>query len=129
MSDKLLSMDTERNEKIYSILSTAKLARVTVEFIRDCERENLIQIATLRGSKGYGHDTVRRLIRIRHLHYDLGLDLTAIDCILRMRRQIAALQKQIHDTELRMLQREQEMLGEITRLRRQLARDCAWEDI
>ena len=81
----------------------------------------------MHGTIGYGHDTVRRLIRIRHLHRDLGLDLTAIDCILRMRRKIGDLKKQMNDMQRRMLAREQELTAEIQRLRRQLALESDWK--
>jgi DNA-binding transcriptional MerR regulator len=107
----------------------AEIARVSIAFIRECERENLIQLTIVHGTKGYGHETVRRLIRIRHLQRDLGLDLTAIDCILRMRRQIVNLQKQMRDMERRMLSREQEMTTEVQRLRKQLAQDCHWKNM
>ncbi len=70
----------------------------------------------MHGTIGYGADTIRRLIRIRHLHRDLGLDLTAIDCILRLCRKISFLQRQMHDMEHRMLEREQELTAEIHRL-------------
>jgi DNA-binding transcriptional MerR regulator len=98
-----------------------------VEFIQECERENLIQITAVGGSKGYGYNTVRRLIRIRHLHRDLGLGLTAIDCLLRMRRQIGNLQKRMRDMEQQMFEREQELMDEIQRLRKQIARDGNWQ--
>ena len=115
-------------QKIYSLNDIAKFARVTTEFIQECERENLIQVTVMHGTVGYGHDTVRRLIRIRHLHRDLGLDLTAIDCILRMRRKIGDLKKQMNDMQRRMLAREQELTAEIQRLRRQLAQESVYSD-
>ena len=121
------SMRSDIRQKIYSLNDIAKFARVTTEFIQECERENLIQITVMHGKIGYGPDTVRRLIRIRHLHRDLGLDLTAIDCILRMRRKIGNMQKQMHDMERRMLEREQELTAEIQRLRKQLAQECDWK--
>ena len=127
MSDSQESTRTDICPKIYSLNEIAKLARVTTEFIQECERENLIQVTMILGTIGYGHETVRRLVRIRHLHRDLGLDLTAIDCILRMRRQIGELQKQLRDTERRMLVREQELIAEIQRLRKQLAQESEWK--
>ena len=114
-------MRSDIRRKIYSLNEVAKFARVTTEFIKECERENLIQVTVMHGTISYGHDTIRRLIRIRHLHRDLGLNLMAIDCILRMRRKIGNLQRQMHDMELGMLEREQELTGEIHRLRKQLA--------
>jgi DNA-binding transcriptional MerR regulator len=127
MSEKRDSIGTAVQQKIYSLAEIAKFARVTTEFIQACERENLIQVTVVRGTIGYNQDTVRRLIRIRHLHRDLGLDLTAIDCILRMRRRIGHLQKQMHDMERKMVAREQELIAEIQRLRKQLSLDSDWE--
>jgi DNA-binding transcriptional MerR regulator len=89
--------------------------------------KKLIQVTMMHSTIGYGHDTVRRLVRICHLHRDLGLDLTAIDCILRMRRQIGKLQKQMHHMERRMHAREQELIAEIQRLRKQLAQESDWK--
>ena len=127
MPDNQISMRSDIRQKIYSLKEIAKFARVTSEFIKECERENLIQVTVMHGKIGYGHDTVRRLIRIRHLHRDLGLDLTAIDCILRMRRKIGNLQKQRTDMEQRMIERERELTAEIQRLRKQLARESNWK--
>ena len=120
-------MQSDIRHKIYSLTEIATYARVTTEFIQECERENLIQVDVVRGAIGYSHDTVRRLIRIRHLHRDLGLDLTAIDCILRMRRRVVHLQQQLYDMERRMAVREQELTAEIQRLRKQLALDSDWK--
>jgi len=129
MPENQNSMRSDIRQIIYSLNEIAKYARVTTEFIRECERENLIQVTLMHGTIGYGHDTVRRLIRIRHLHRDLGLDLTAIDCVLRMRRKIGNLQKQINDIERRMIEREQELTAEIQRLRKQLAQESDWKTI
>jgi hypothetical protein len=129
MPEKQGSMYSDIRQKIYSRNKIAKFARVTTEFIQECERENLIQVTVMHGTIGYGLDTVRRLIRIRHLHRDLGLDLTAIDCILRMRRKIENMQKQMNDMERRMLEREQELTSEIQRLRKRLAQECNWKNI
>jgi DNA-binding transcriptional MerR regulator len=127
MSENHNSMRSDIRQKIYSLSEIAKFARVTTEFIQECESENLIQVTVLHGTMGYGHDTVRRLVRIRHLHRDLGLDLKAIDCILRMRRKIGNMQKQMHDMERRMLEREQELTAEIQRLRKQLSQESDWK--
>ena len=129
MPENQNSMRSDFRQKIYSRSEIAKYARVTTEFIRECERENLIQVTVMHGTSGYGPDTVRRLIRIRHLHRDLGLDLTAIDCILRMRRKIGNLQKQMNDMERRMIEREQELTAEIQRLRKRLALECDWNSM
>ena len=127
MPDNRNSVRSDMRQKIYFLNEIAEFARVTTEFIKKCERENLIQVKVMHGTIGYGPDTIRRLIRIRHLHRDLGLDLTAIDCILRLCRKISFLQRQMHDMEHRMLEREQELTAEILRLRKQLAKECEWK--
>ncbi|MBW2429803.1 MAG: MerR family transcriptional regulator [Deltaproteobacteria bacterium] len=127
MSNNQDSMHSDIRRRIYSLNEIAKFARVTTDFIQECERENLVQVTMMHGTTGYSHDTVRRVIRIRHLHRDLGLDLTAIDCILRMRRKIGHLQKQMDEMERRMLAREKELTAEIQRLRKQLAQECNWK--
>jgi DNA-binding transcriptional MerR regulator len=127
MSNNQDSMHSDIRRRIYTLNEIAKFARVTTDFIQECERENLVQVTMMHGTTGYSHDTVRRVIRIRHLHRDLGLDLTAIDCILRMRRKIGHLQKQMDEMERRMLAREKELTAEIQRLRKQLAQECNWK--
>ena len=127
MPENQNSMRSDMRQKIFTLNEIAKFARVTTEFIQKCERENLIRVTVMHGTIGYDPDTVRRLIRIRHLHRDLGLDLTAIDCILRMRRKIGNMQRQMHDMEQRMLIQERELTAEIYRLRKQLAQECDWK--
>lgn len=129
MSEKRVEIRCNTREVVYSLAETAKLARVTTEFIYECERENLVHPTTAQGNKGYGHEAIRRLIRIRHLHRDLGLDLMAVDCILRMRKQIATLQQHLNEKEQRMRQREQELLQEIQNLKKRIAIKCDWEAI
>lgn len=101
----------------YTLSAAADIARVSVDFVVECEQQNIIRPIILEGKKHLDADAVRRLVRARHLHQDLGLELTAIDCILRMRRQIISLQKELHEMEKRMTEREQMLLEEIDRLR------------
>ncbi|HEX9440994.1 MAG TPA: chaperone modulator CbpM [Roseiflexaceae bacterium] len=49
---------------------------------------------------GYSDADLAELRRVRRLHEDLELDHSAIEIILRMRRQIAALQADIRRLEL-----------------------------
>ena len=129
MSEKRIDICCHTRETVYSLTETAKLARVTTEFICECERENLVHATMVQDKKGFGHEAIRRLIRIRHLNQDLGLDLMAVDCILRMRKQIAALQQQLDETEQRMRQREKELLQEIQILQKRIAIKCDWETV
>ncbi len=103
----------------YTLTAAAELARVNVEFIIECEQKDIIRPVVLEGRKLLDADTVKKLIRIRHLHHDLGLELSAIDCILHMRRQIILLKRELLEMEQRMTEREKELLEEINRLQNQ----------
>jgi hypothetical protein len=67
---------------------------------------------------------VYKLKRIRHLHEDMGLDLEAVDFVLRYRNQIRTLQRRLDEMEKCMRQKEQEHLNEIVALRQRLAQLC-----
>lgn len=100
----------------------ARLANVSEKFIRQCEREALIESRTmLHGHRGLCFADVRKLKIIRHLHEDMGLDLEAVDFVLRYRKRICAIQRRLDDMESRMHRQAQAHRVEIRLLRRQLA--------
>lgn len=100
----------------------ARMARVSEEFILQCERENLVSSRImLHGMKGFCSADVCKLKLIRHLHEDMGLDLEAVDFVLRYRQRIKSIKHQLDEMEQRMRQREQEQEAEILTLRRRLA--------
>jgi len=106
--------------------TAARLARVSEEFIRQCEREELVTSRImLHGKKGLCFADVCKLKRIRHLHEDMGLDLEAVSFVLRYRNRIKTMQRLLDEMEQHMRQKEQEHLTEILALRRQLARISA----
>ena len=102
--------------------TAARLARVAEEFIHKCEREELVTSRImLHGKKGLCIADVCKLKRIRNLHEDMGLDLEAVDFVLRHRNQIQTMQRRLDEMEKRMRQKEREHLNEIMALRRRLA--------
>lgn len=102
--------------------TAARLARVAEKFIHQCEREELVTSRImLHGKKGLCIADVCKLKRIRHLHEDMGLDLEAVDFVLRYRNQIQTMQRRLDEMEKRMRQKEREHLNEIMALRRRLA--------
>ena len=103
---------------VYAPDTAARLARVSVEFVRQCEQGDLIpRQITVGGETGFLRAAVSDLICVRHLHEDLGLELDAVDFIMRLRRRITALDRHAQEMEQRMIGREQELLAEIRRLR------------
>lgn len=116
-----------QDEPLYPRPVAAQLARVSLDFLRRCERENLVQPRTLPGGDvGYTAADIRRLARVRRLRYSLELDMPAVEVVLHLRRQVVELQTYLDQLELEMERREQEWLREVQELRRQLAQELKW---
>lgn len=99
------------------------LARVSEEFLSRCEQEELIKARIMpHGVKGLCFTEVRKLKLIRYLHEDLGLDLGAVDLILRYRERIKVMKRQIGEMEQRLRQKELEHQAEVLDLCRHLER-------
>ena len=112
------------DEPIYSRPVAAQLAQVSLNFLRLCERENLIQVRVMTGGReGYSVADIRRLTRIYRLREDLGLDLPCVEVVLNLRRQVLELMSQVDEMERQMARREQELMDEIRQLRRRLAKE------
>jgi len=74
----------------------------------------------LHGVKGLCYDDVNRLKMIRFLHEDMGLDLGAVDFVLRYRERLKMMKRQIDEMESRLQQKEMEHQAEILALCRHL---------
>jgi DNA-binding transcriptional MerR regulator len=116
------------DEPLYDPARAVEMARISLELLRACEAEELVQPRTIAGGGlGYTLADIRRLARIRRLQEEMELDLGAIDVVLHLRRQVLGLLSEVEAMEERMLRREQELLAEIQSLRRRLAGDAYWE--
>lgn len=114
-------------EPVYTRPVAAQLAQVSIEFLRLCEEENLIQVQVMTGGgQGYSVAHIRHLARIRRLHEDLELDLPAVEVVINLRRRVLDLMTQMDEVERRAAQREQELIDEIRLLRRRLAQEAEW---
>lgn len=100
----------------------ARLARVSEEFILQCEREELVDAKPmLHGAKGLNPAEINKLKLIRYLHQDMGLPLDAVDFVLRYRERVKKMECQIHEMEQQLRQKEQDHQTEVLKLCRQLA--------
>ncbi len=117
MTESTIEIRLDTRRRFYPVPSAARAARVTISFVDECERENLIQATVVEGEKGYDDKMVCRLIRIRHFYEDLGFDLNAIDFILRMRRCVTEMQARLDGMQAHMHEREEELLNEIRKLK------------
>jgi hypothetical protein len=75
----------------------------------------------LHGKQGLCFTDVSKLKLVRHLHEDMGLDLEAVDVVLRYRSRIRMMQRRLDEAEQRLRQKEREHHIEILALRRRLA--------
>lgn len=112
----------DHQEVHFEYSTVSRLAKVSEEFIHQCECEELILSCNmLHGKKGLCFADVYKLKLIRHLHQDMGLDFAAVDLVLRYRNRIQTIQCRLDEMEQRMRQKEQEHLNEILALRQRLA--------
>jgi MerR family transcriptional regulator, heat shock protein HspR len=112
--------DTSRKVSlIFTRTVAAQLARVDLEFLDRLEAEDIVQPRELEGGEqGYTPDDIGRLARIRRLHETLGLELAAVDVVLRLRERVTFLLAQMEEMESRFARREQELLQELEDWRR-----------
>jgi len=126
MSNQLV-IHTEAEEPLYSRPVAAQLAHISLDFLRRCERENIVRPRRLPGGgAGYTAADIRRLARVRRLRYSLELDMPAVEVVLNLRRQVLELQGYLDQLEVEIDQREQEWQREVQELRRQLAQEMKW---
>jgi len=104
----------------FEYTTAARLARVSISFIHQCERSELIASRTmLHGKKGLCVEDVTKLKVIRHFHEDMGLELEAVDFILSYRSQIKQLRRGSEEMQRRLHRQEQNHRIEILKLRQQ----------
>ncbi|MGD8807931.1 MAG: MerR family transcriptional regulator [Chloroflexota bacterium] len=126
MSNQII-IRTGEEELLYTRPVAAQLARISLDFLRRCEREGIVRPRPLPGGGvGYTADDIRRLARVRRLRYSLELDMPAVEVILNLRRQVLDLQTYLDQLELEMAQREQQWQREVQELRRQIAQEMKW---
>lgn len=117
----------EDDEPIFTRSVAVKLAHISIEFLQECEQaELIISRRMLGGSAGFSRADIRRLARVRRLCEDLGLDMEMVEIVLHLRQQVVDLLRQMDDMEGTMLQREQQLLGEIQELRRRVSEETNW---
>ena len=122
-----LTVRIRDDEPFYTRSVAAQVARISLEFLRLCEQENLLQAKIMAGGgQGYTPADIRQMARIRRLREDLELDLPAVEVALHLRRQVVDLLAQIDEMERQMSKREQTLLNEIQQLRRRLATEAEW---
>jgi MerR family transcriptional regulator/heat shock protein HspR len=112
---------------IFTRTVAAQLARVSLEFLERLEAEELMQPQELEGGGwGYTPEDIQRLSRIRRLHDTLGLDLAAVEVVLRLREQVVDMLTRMEEMEKRFARREQDLVKELNELRRRFLVTREW---
>ncbi len=112
----------DHTEYHFELRTAARIARVSKEFIERCEHEELVTCRVmLHGKKGLCTADVGKLKIIRHLHEDMGLDLDAVDFVLRYREQVTAMKRRMEEMQQRMRNKEKTYQAQIQALRRKLS--------
>jgi MerR family transcriptional regulator/heat shock protein HspR len=89
---------TERGRPLYTIGVVADMLKVHPQTLRFYEKKGLLTPSRTEGrTRMYSQDDVEDLGRLIRLTRDLGVNLAGVEIILRMRRRMVDMQKQIED--------------------------------
>lgn len=120
-----LMIRAEDEERIFTRSAAVQLARITREFLAECEREALVEPRPMMaGGEGYTWRDIEEIARIHRLRQDLGLDFGAVEVVLYMRRRILEILDEVALLEEQMVRREEKLQREIQRLRQQVTHDA-----
>ena len=126
--DRRSRTGSEQEGTLFTREVAARLARISVEFLDQCAKEDLVRLQVMRGGGlGLSLQELRRLVRIRRLKEDLALDMPAIEIVLRMRRRMIDLMRELDELERSMARREEELMAEVRILQRRLSEGYNWK--
>ncbi len=88
----------DRGRPLYMIGVVAEMLAVHPQTLRLWERKGLLRPSRTEGrTRMYSAEDVEELARLVRLTRDLGVNLAGVEIILRMRRRMVEMQKQIED--------------------------------
>ena len=89
---------TDRTKPLYMIGVVAEMLGVHPQTLRFYEKKGLLRPSRTEGrTRMYSAEDVEELGRLLRLTRDLGVNLAGVEIIIRMRRRMVDLQKQIED--------------------------------
>jgi MerR family transcriptional regulator/heat shock protein HspR len=89
---------TDRGKPVYTIGVVADLLKVHPQTLRFYEKKGLIQPSRTQGhTRMYSAQDVDEIARLLRLTRDLGVNLAGAEIIIRMRRRMLDMQKQIEN--------------------------------
>ena len=116
-------MKVKRNKAFFSISAVAKMFSVHQQTIRLYEKEGLLAPKRSDGNtRLFSEDDVNRLEEVIYLTHELGINLAGVQMILKLKKQIAKMQKdmnKVFDDTQKELDAETETSKEIIKSRAQ----------
>jgi len=89
---------TDRGRPLYMIGVVAEILKVHPQTLRLYEKKGLIRPSrTVGRTRMYSPEDVEEIARVIRLSRDLGVNLAGVEVILKMRRRMIEMQKQIED--------------------------------
>ena len=111
---------TDRNRPLYMIGVVAEMLDVHPQTLRFYEKKGLLRPSRSVGrTRMYSQEDVEELGRLLRLTRDMGVNLAGVEVILKMRRRMVDMQKQIQD----LLAHVREMGGDVESVARRESRE------
>jgi MerR family transcriptional regulator/heat shock protein HspR len=89
---------TDRGRPLYMIGVVAEMLDVHPQTLRFYEKKGLVRPSRTEGqTRTYSAEDVEELARLLRLTRDLGVNLAGVEIVLKMRRRMLDMQKQIED--------------------------------
>jgi MerR family transcriptional regulator/heat shock protein HspR len=89
---------TDRTKPLYMIGVVAEMLKVHPQTLRFYEKKGLVHPSRTEGqTRMYSEEDVEDMARLLRLTRDLGVNLAGVEIVLKMRRRMIDMQKQIED--------------------------------
>lgn len=119
--------NSQEEVRRYTISIAAELVKVHQQTLRHYERLGLVEPSRGKGEIRYfSPDDIERILQIRRLVEELGVNLAGVEVILHMRDQMERLQQEFEQKSLRM---QQEHDAEVRRLKEIILRMQGTDDV
>ena len=89
---------TDRTKPVYMIGVVAEMLKVHPQTLRFYEKQGLVRPGRTEGqTRMYSDEDLEDVARLLRLTRDLGVNLAGVEIVLKMRRRMIEMQKQIED--------------------------------
>lgn len=119
-------VDVASDRGVFMISVAAELANMHPQTLRMYEARGLIEPKrSPKGTRLYSQEDVDKLRRIQEMTAELGLNLAGVERVLRLEKEIAAMNARIQEMELEALQAQVRLAQELEEVRRSFRAELA----